>query len=186
MQATDVRIEGTWQLDPAHTLVEFSVKHMMFTTVRGRFGEVEGSFTVAPSAKERSQVEVRIPAATIDTGQGQRDDHLRSADFFDVETHPYIQFVSRRVEGDPTREGDRLRIVGDLTMRGVSREVVLEARYLGSAVNPWGQQVAGYTAEGTVDRRDFGLNWNQALEAGGILVGNDIRIHIEAQASPAS
>jgi polyisoprenoid-binding protein YceI len=183
MQATQL-LAGTWKLDPARTLVEFSAKHRMFTTVRGRFGEVEGEFTVDAENPSASFAQVRIAAATLDTGQSQRDEHLRSADFFDVDQHPYISFASRRIEGDPMQEGERFRVIGDLTMRGETKEVVLEAEFRGAGVNPWGQTVAGFTAEGKLDRREFGLNWNQALETGGILVSNEIRIHVEAQASP--
>lgn len=124
MQQTNPETQqSTWTIDPAHTLVEFAVKHMMISTVKGRFGEVSGTIVLDEGDLSRSRVEVAIPTASIDTRQPQRDEHLRSADFFDVEAHPEIQFRSRRVEA---QGGGRLRVVGDLTIRGVTREVALE------------------------------------------------------------
>lgn len=174
-----------WQLDPAHTMVEFSVKHMMFATVRGRFREVAGEIELDVSSPETAKLEVRIAAESVDTGVADRDTHLRSADFFAAEEHPHLTFVSRRIEGFPHVAGDRFRVIGDLTIRGVTREVELAAEYLGSGTNPWGQEVLGFTAKVSIDRRDYGLTWNQALEAGGILVGNEIRITLSVQANPA-
>jgi polyisoprenoid-binding protein YceI len=180
------QLEATrWRFDPAHTLVEFSVKHMMVTTVRGRFHEVEGGIEMDADAPERSAVTVRIGAASVDTGVGSRDEHLRSDDFFDVAHHPHLEFRSTRIEGSSLAPGRPLRIVGELTIRGVTREVLLEARFEGVGVDPWGQTKAAFTADTKIDRRDFGLNWNQALEAGGMLVSNEVRIHLEVQATPA-
>ena len=172
----------TWKIDPAHTLIEFSAKHMMITTVKGRFAEVEGTITVDLRDPDRSHVEADIAAASIDTRTEQRDQHLRSADFLDVERFPTITFRSRRVEGAHAREGDRFTVTGDLTIRGITREVTLDCTFAGTNKDPWGGQRAGFTATGKIDRRDWGLTWNQALETGGILVGNDIKISIEAQA----
>ena len=173
---------STWTLDPAHTLVGFSAKHMMFTTVRGKFNEVKGTVTVDADHPDRSSVEVEVPAASLDTGVEQRDNHLRSADFLEVEKHPAITFRSRRVEGAAQREGERFKVVGDLSIRGTTREVVLDAVYEGEGKDPWGGTRAGFSATTKIDRRDFGLTWNQVLETGGILVGNEIRIEIEVQA----
>jgi polyisoprenoid-binding protein YceI len=173
---------STWNIDPTHSLVEFSAKHMMITSVKGRFGEVRGTLTIDEARPERSVVDVEIAAAGIDTRVEQRDAHLRSADFLDVENHPSITFRSRRVEGAATREGDEFRVVGDLTIRGTTREVTLDASYDGRGKDPWGGERVSFSARTKVDRRDFGLTWNQALEAGGILVGNDVRIEIEVQA----
>ncbi len=173
---------STWTLDPAHTLVGFSAKHMMFTTVRGKFNEVQGTITVDADHPDHSSVEVEIPAASLDTGVEQRDNHLRSADFLDVENNPTITFRSRRIEGATDREGEHFKVVGDLTIRGTTREVVLDAVYEGAGKDPWGGTRAGFSASTRIDRRDFGLTWNQALETGGILVGNEIKIEIEAQA----
>lgn len=172
----------TWRLDPAHTNVEFAARHMMITTVKGRFTDVNGTIEIDEADPSCSTVEVEIDAGSIDTRVEDRDDHLRSADFLDVENHAAITFRSRRIEGDPTAEGDRFRVIGDLTIRGTTREVVLDATYEGQMPDPWGGQRTGFSAETTIDRRDFGLTWNQALETGGVLVGNKVRIHLEVQA----
>lgn len=172
----------TWNLDPTHSQVEFAVKHMMFTTVRGRFADVAGAVTLDAAAPERSSVEVTIGAASVDTSTADRDAHLRSADFFDVERHPTLTFRSRRVEGVLAEPGDAFKVVGDLTIRGVTREVVLDARFEGTGTDPWGHARSGFSATTTVDRRDFGLTWNQALEAGGVLVGHEVRIELQVQA----
>ena len=167
----------TWQLDPAHTNVEFSVKHLMLARVKGRFTGVAGTVMLAaePTA---STVEVVIDAASIDTREAKRDAHLRSADFFDVERFPTIAFRSREVR--PTGGGE-FSVVGDLTIRDVTREVTLEATEEGRGTDPWGGERAGFSATAEIDRRDFGLTWNQALEAGGVLVGNEIRIALEVE-----
>ncbi|HET9982746.1 MAG TPA: YceI family protein [Longimicrobiales bacterium] len=184
-QSTTQAVATTWTIDPTHTLVGFSAKHMMFTTVRGKFNEVKGTIVVDGANPDRSRVEVEIPAASIDTGVEQRDGHLRSADFLDVEHYPLVTFRSRRVEGAAVEAGDRFKVYGDLTIHGTTREVVLEATYEGKGKDPWGGERAGFSATAKIDRRDFGLVWNQALEAGGVLVGNEIRIEIEAQATQA-
>lgn len=176
----------TWQIDPAHSSIEFAVKHMMFTTVRGRFKDVKGTIEIDEQNPGRSSVEVEIGAASIDTGAGDRDAHLQSADFLDVETHPKLTFRTRRVEGAMKKEGDRFQVAGDLTIRGTTREVTLEAVYEGTGKDPWGGTRVGIRASATIDRRDWGLQWNQALETGGILVGNDLRIEIEVQAVQAA
>lgn len=172
----------TWNLDATHSQVEFAVKHMMFTTVRGRFADVTGTVTLDAADPERSSVEVTIGAASLDTRVADRDAHLRSGDFFDVEAHPAITFRSRRVEGSISDEGDRFRIVGDLTLRGVTREVTLDATFEGTGTDPWGNTRSGFSAAASVDRRDFGLTWNQALEAGGVLVGHEVKIELQVQA----
>jgi polyisoprenoid-binding protein YceI len=172
----------TWEIDPAHTTVEFSVKHMMFTTVRGRFKGVKGTINVDETSPDRSTVNVEIDAATIDTGAPDRDAHLRSADFLDVEHHPTITFRSKRVEGAASHEGDEFRVVGDLGIRGKSIEVTLEVTYTGRGKDPWGGERAGASATTEIDRREWGLQWNQALEAGGVLVGNKVKIELDVQA----
>ena len=178
-------LTGSWTFDPTHSLVEFSAKHMMITTVKGRFAEVTGTLVLDEESPDRSRVEVEIPVASIDTRVEQRDAHLRSADFLDADSHPLITFRSRRVEGAALREGARFRAVGDLTIRGTTREVVLDAVYEGRGRDPWGGERVSFSAETRIDRRDFGLTWNQALETGGILVGNEIRISLEVQAVKA-
>lgn len=175
-------ITTRWQLDPAHTTVELSVKHMMFTTVRGRFRAVSGVIELNEEDPDASHVRVEIDAASIDTGADARDTHLRSADFLDVERHPKLVFESKRVSGAAFQEGRRFDVVGDLTIRGVATEVTLEAAYQGAGKDPWGGERAGFSASTELDRRDWGLGWNQALETGGILVGNTVKVEIDVQA----
>ncbi len=170
---------STWTIDASHTLVEFAVKHMMIATVKGRFGEVSGTIVLDEASLENSSVEVEIDAASIDTRNADRDAHLRSADFFDVENHPKLTFRSRRVE--PQGEG-RFRVVGDLTIRGTTREVVLEVEDQGRGKDPWGGERAAFSARTEIDRTDFGLTWNAALETGGVLVSDRVRISIEVEA----
>jgi polyisoprenoid-binding protein YceI len=170
---------STWAIDPAHTDVGFAVKHLMISTVRGRFGSVRGTIQLDEADLAGSSVEVEIDAASIDTRQEQRDAHLRSADFFDVEAFPLITFRSRAVQS----AGDgRFKVIGDLTIHGVTREVTLDATDEGRGIDPWGNQKAAFAAETRIDRRDFGLGWNQALETGGVLVANEIRITLDVQA----
>lgn len=172
----------TWTIDPAHTTVEFSVKHLMISTVRGHFGAVTGTIVLDEQDPTASTVTAEIDVTSIDTRQEQRDAHLRSPDFFDVETFPAIRFQSTRIE----RDGDDYNVVGQLTIRDVTREVVLHTSDEGRGGDPWGGQRAAFSATTKVDRREFGLNWNQALEAGGVLVGNDIKISLEVQAVKAA
>jgi len=171
-----------WEIDPVHTTVEFSVKHMMFTTVRGRFKGVKGTIEVDEKNPDRSSVNVEIDAGSIDTGAADRDAHLRSADFLDVENHPKITFRSKRVEGAANREGDEFRVLGDLGIRGKTIEVALDVTYTGRGKDPWGGERAGANATTDIDRREWGLQWNQALETGGVLVGNKVKIEIDVQA----
>jgi polyisoprenoid-binding protein YceI len=177
--APQVEKPTIWQIDPAHTLVEFAVKHMMFTTVKGRFGGVHGTIVDDAADPSRSSVEVEIDAASIDTREEKRDAHLRSPDFLDVESYPTITFKSSRVEHAGQ---DRLRVIGDLTIHGNTREVVLDTTINGRGTNPFGLEVAGFSGETTINRRDFGLNWNMALEAGGVLVGDTVKILLEIEA----
>jgi len=171
----------TWKLDPAHSTVEFSVRHMMITTVKGGFGGVEGSVTVDGEDTSNSGVEVEIDAASIDTRTEQRDDHLRSGDFLDVENHPFITFRSTGVKGSFADPGDSSTVTGELTIRGTTKPVELDVTYQGDGIDPWGGERKSFSARATIDRRDFGLTWNQTLESGGILVGHDIKLAVEAQ-----
>lgn len=175
----------SWQIDPAHSAVEFAVKHMMFTTVRGRFKDFRGTIEANEREPDRSTIQVEIAAASIDTGVADRDTHLRSADFLDVANHPSITFRSKRVDGAMKKEGDRFTVVGDLMIRGTTMEVTLECQFEGTGTDPWGGTRAGSRATGKIDRRDWGLKWNQALETGGILVANEVRIEVEVQAVKA-
>jgi polyisoprenoid-binding protein YceI len=170
-----------WNIDPTHTLVEFSARHMMITTVKGRFAEVSGTIEFNEEDPGSSSVVVEIDAASIDTRTEQRDAHLRSADFLDVENHPKLHFRSTRVVGE-IAPGAEFDVVGDLTIRGVTREVVVRSRLEGRGRDPWGGERVSFSGETKIDREAFGLTWNQALETGGILVSNEIRISIEAQA----
>jgi len=171
-----------WQLDPAHSTVQFAVKHMMFTTVRGRFKTFTAVIHTDERNPDRSRVEVTIEAASIDTGVPDRDAHLRSADFLDVENYPTIVFRSTRVEGAHQKENDRFQIAGELEIRGKRMPVSLDATFEGIGQDPWGKQRAGFAARTEIDRREWGLRWNQALETGGVLVANSVKIEIEAQA----
>lgn len=177
---------STWTIDPSHTLVEFSAKHMMITTVKGRFADVKGTVTLDEAAPDRSSAEVEIAAASIDTRTEQRDQHLKSADFLEVEKYPTITFRSRKVEGARGEPGKSFRVIGDLTIRGVTREVTLDATYEGRGRDPWGGERVSFSADTKIDRRDYGLTWNAALETGGVLVSNEIKIHVEVQAARAS
>ena len=168
----------TWKLDPSHTLVEFSAKHLMITTVKGRFTDVEGVIHAEDKDIKNSSVEATLKAATIDTRTEQRDNHLRSADFLDVENFPAITFKSTAIEGNK----HEFKLIGDLTIRGVTKPITLDVTYEGQTKDPWGGERIGFSASGKIDRRDFGLTWNVVLEAGGLTVGNDIKINIEVEA----
>jgi polyisoprenoid-binding protein YceI len=167
-----------WQLDPAHTTVEFAVKHMMITTVRGRFGSVTGSIYVDPARPHRPEVNVTIDAASLDTREAKRDAHLKSADFLDAANHETLTFVGKRIEGDLART---FRLIGDLTIRGITREVVLDAEFEGHTKDPWGGERLGFSATTRINRKDFDLKWNVALETGGVLVGDEVRLTIDTQ-----
>ena len=177
-------VATTWQIDPIHTQVEFAVRHLMISTVRGRFSDVQGTITAPAGDFGTAQVEVAIGAASVDTREPQRDAHLRSADFFDAETYPTIAFHSRRVE--PAAGGWSL--TGDLTIHGVTRDVTLDVASEGLGRDPWGNDRAGFSAKGKISRKDFGLVWNQLLETGGVAVGDEVKISIDTElvAKPAA
>ncbi|MBM7501698.1 polyisoprenoid-binding protein YceI [Brachybacterium muris] len=162
---------GVWTLDPAHTSASFTVRHAGISKARGRFGDVEGTLTVGEG--QDLSFKAVMKTATISTGNEDRDNHLRSGDFFDVETYPEITFVSTKVEGD--------ELHGELTIRDTTRPVVLEFTYEGAATDPFGVYRAGFTGETKISRKEFGLTWNAALETGGVLVADDVRISIEAE-----
>lgn len=174
----EVPIPGTWTIDPSHSEIQFAARHMMISRVRGRFHEFSGTVTVG-ERPEDSSVEAVIQAASIDTGDENRDQHLRSPDFLDVERFPQIPFRSRSVR--PGR-GDRWQVTGDLTIRDLTRSVTLDVEFCGAAIDPWGQVRAGYMAETEIDREDFAVTWNQALEAGGFLVGRGVKIEADVEA----
>ena len=166
-----------WAIDPAHTVAEFAVKHMVVATTKGRFKGVAGTIALDEQNLAGSSVDVSIEAATVDSGDERRDGHLKSPDFFDVETYPSISFKSTRVEG----RGDRFQVHGDLTIRDVTKPVTLEVERLGGGKTPFGTEILAYEAKGKINRKDFGLNWNAALEAGGMLVGDDVKITIDVE-----
>lgn len=172
-----------WNIDAAHTSINFSVRHMVVSKVRGRFGKYAGAIALDDADLARSSVEVSIDASSIDTGVADRDAHLRSPDFFHVEQFPEIQFKSTRIE---RVEDSRYRVIGELTIRGVQREVVIDAEYGGRGKDPWGNERVGFVAKTTIDRKEFGLTWNQALETGGILVGDRVEIDLDVQAVRAA
>ena len=169
---------STWNLDATHSTVGFSIRHMVFSKVRGRFLKLTGAIQLDDDLA-KSWVEVTIDAASIDTGTAQRDTHLRSADFFDAERFPELRFRSTRVDD---LGGDRLRVTGDLTIRDVARAVVLDVEPAGRGMDPWGNERIGFVAKTSLDRKDFGLKWNQVLEAGGVLVGDRVDLELDIQA----
>lgn len=171
----------TWKLDPTHSLVEFGVKHLMIATVKGRITDVEGTIYTDEKDPRKSSVEATLKAVSIDTRTEQRDQHLRSADFLHVENYPEIKFRSTRIEGDK----ENFKLTGDLTIRDVTRPVTLDVQFEGRTKDPWGGERVGFSGSGKIDRRDFGLTWNQALEAGGVAVGHDIKISLEVEAVKA-
>jgi polyisoprenoid-binding protein YceI len=167
-----------WNIDPAHSLVEFSVRHLMISSVKGRFSDISGFVIADESDLSGVQVNVTIKVASIDTRQPDRDTHLKSADFFDVEKYPDITFKGTHVKGDHLSE---FELHGNLTMHGVTKPIVLEVTSEGRGKDPWGGERLGYSAKGKIDRRDFGLVWNQSLETGGVAIGHDVKISIDLE-----
>jgi polyisoprenoid-binding protein YceI len=175
----DVPQAGTYEIDGSHSNVDFLVRHLMISKVRGRFNSFTGAFTVA-EVPEDSSVEVTIDATSISTDDEQRDGHLRGADFFDTEQYPTLTFESTGVEAV---KGDHWKVTGDLTIKGVSKPVVLDVEFEGAQTDPWGGARVGFTASTEIDREDWGLSWNQALETGGVLVGKKIKIELGVEAT---
>jgi polyisoprenoid-binding protein YceI len=176
---TSPRAQSTWEIDTVHSHLGFSVRHLVISKVHGRFSRWTGTLSLDDARPESSRVEVRIEAASIDTHEPQRDAHLRSADFLDTDRHPIIEFRSTRIE---RAGGDRYQLAGDLVIAGVTRPVLIEVESLGRTLDPWGGERTGFSARTTIDRRDFGLVWNQALETGGVVVGEKVEISIEIEA----
>lgn len=168
---------GTYSIDAAHSHVEFSVRHLMISKVRGRFSQVSGSIALTQS-EVPSAVEAAVGAASIDTREAQRDAHLKSADFFDVERYPELRFTSTSVQGN----AEGFSVTGNLTIHGVTRPVTLQAELEGSGRDPWGGERVAYSARTTINRKDFGLAWNQALETGGVVVGDEVKIELNVEA----
>lgn len=171
-----------YQFDPVHTSAEFAARHMMVTTVRGGFRNITGTLIFDTDHPEQSTVEATIDTTSMtSTGVEQRDNHLRSADFLDVEKFPTITFKSTKVE--PNAKDQTAKVTGDLTIHGVTRPVVLDVEFLGQNKNPWGKTVVGFTGKTKINREDFGLTWNVALETGGWLVSKDVNITLDVEAA---
>ena len=172
--------QGTteWEFDSAHTGAHFSVRHLMVSTVRGQFRKVTGRVWLDEGQLTRSRIDVEIDAASLETGEPKRDAHLRSGDFFDVEKFPKLTFQSTRIEG----KGEEFAVTGDLTMHGVTRQVTLTVESLSPPMkDPYGRLVRGVSAVGKLNRKDWGLGWNAALETGGVLVGDEVKLQIDAE-----
>jgi polyisoprenoid-binding protein YceI len=178
----------SWQIDSSHSHINFTARHMMISKVRGSFENFSGTVNFDEENPANTTVNVEVDLTSINTRDDQRDGHLKSPDFFDVEKYPTMKFVSTRVEQINENNG---RVYGHLTIKDTTKEVVLDVEYAGIAKSPWGSESAGFSATGSLNRKEWGLNWNQALETGGVLVGDKINIEIElelvkqAQAEPA-
>ena len=172
----------TYTLDPAHTQVMFKVKHLGITTVSGDFGVFSGTFEFDPENFATGSASVTIDVASVDTRNKDRDNHLRTSDFFDVENHPEMTFKSTKIQNI---KGDTFQVVGDLTMRGVTKSVTLDVEYSGSATDPWGNEKAAFTATTEINRMDFGVSWSKVIETGGLVVSKDVKIILEVQGNKA-
>lgn len=172
-----------WDIDRSHSTVGFRIKHMVIARVNGTFEDWSGSLELDLENPSNSSVDVTIQTASIDTRNAERDVHLRSEDFFDAEKYPHISFRSTAVEAV---DEDNLRVNGELTMHGTTRPVVLDVEFGGRVVDPWGNDRVGFTAKTRIDRKEFGLTWNAALETGGVLVGETVDITIELEATAAA
>ncbi|MBT2680440.1 polyisoprenoid-binding protein [Bacillus sp. ISL-35] len=170
-------------VDQAHSAIGFEVKHMMVSKVKGQFGSYTADVEAADLTDlTTASIAFKIDVASIDTRSEDRENHLKSADFFDVENYPTIDFKSTNI----TRDGDDYKVTGDLTIKDVTKPVTFDVEYGGKGTNPWGVEVYGFEAEAKVNREDFGLTWNAALETGGVLVGKDIKIKVELEVNPAA
>lgn len=179
MPELDSSLAGEWKFDPAHTRVGFSTRHAMVTKVRGAFNDVEGTIFVDADDPTNSSVNVTIKVASIDTRNAQRDEHLRTNDFFDAPHYPDITFVSKRI--DQVEENSFI-VSGDLTIRGVTKEIALPMEFVGIEMDPFGNMRAGFDGSRRIDRKDFGVNWNAALDSGGVLVSDRILLEFEISA----
>jgi len=177
--SSSIMAAETYMIDKAHSYVGFGVKHLVISTVKGNFTDFSGTINFDAEDLSKSSVDVKIKVASIDTDNDGRDDHLRNADFFDVENFPEMSFVSNSVKSD----GDDLVLVGDLTMHGVTKSVEIPFEFTGSAVSPYGQKVIAFEAHTKISRKDFGMQWNKVLEAGGLAVGDEIKIELQIEAA---
>lgn len=170
---------ATYHIDVAHSHIEFAVKHLVVSTVRGRFSKFTGELTFDPANLAAGSMHVAIDADSIDTRDEKRDEHLRSNDFFGAGDSPQLTFVSTRIE---PKGGDDYTVYGDLTIRDVTREVALDATYNGEIMSPWGQRVVAFSATTEINRQDFGVTWNAALESGGVMVSDKVKISLDVEA----
>jgi polyisoprenoid-binding protein YceI len=178
IQTLETTTTQPWQIDASHTTIEFSVRHLMISTVRGRFSEVTGTIVSDEANPTLADVRVTIPVASIHTQNEQRDTHLKSPDFFDAANYPEITFVGKRVEGNVTGE---FKLIGDLTIRGTTKDFVLNVTSEGIGSDPWGNDRLGFSATGKLNRAEYGLSWNAALETGGFVVGDDVKVSIDLE-----
>lgn len=169
---------AVYKVDPVHSQVQFTVDHLVVFKVSGTFNDYQGELEADSAAKTLKSAKATVQVASIDTREPKRDDHLRSADFFDAANHPELTFISKRVEGS----GDAITVYGDLTIRGNTKEVALKGAFRGENVDPWGNVRAGFAASTVINRHDFGLTWNKALETGGFVVGENVVISLEIEA----
>ncbi len=169
--------EQIYAIDPVHSSAEFVVRHLMIAKVRGRFATLAGSISIAPGSHVPTAVSATLETASITTGDPQRDGHLASPDFFDAGTYPQVRFASTRIDGD----GDAFELHGHLTMRDKTLPVVLKATYEGESADLWGNRRIGFEAHGKISRKEFGLTWNQALETGGVAIGDDVKIELSVE-----
>jgi polyisoprenoid-binding protein YceI len=170
---------ATWQIDPAHAFIEFKVRHLMVSSVKGVFTKLDGNVVADDADLAKATVNVTIDTASIDTNIAKRDEHLRSPDFFDVAKHPTMTFASKRVIVENGKVG---KVIGDLTIRGTTREVTLDvAEFTPAIKDPWGNQRRGATASTSINRKDFGLTWNALLEGGGVAVGDEVKITLDIE-----
>jgi polyisoprenoid-binding protein YceI len=176
---SSLALASSWEIDSSHASANFAVKHLMVSTVNGTLGEVTGKVELDDKDITRSKVEASIDVKGINTKNAKRDDHLRSPDFFDAEKFPVVTFKSTKIEKGA---GNKLKVTGDLTMRGVTKSVTLDGELTSEVASPFGpMKIRGFSATTTINRKDFGLNWNKALESGGVLVGEEVKVTIEAE-----
>lgn len=171
----------TWNIDASHSGIHFSIRHLVIAKVRGKFTKFSGALELDEADLTKSKVSVEIDVPSIDTAEAQRDGHLKSADFFDVEQFPKASFTSKSIK----KNGDDYDVTGDFTLHGTTKEVTLHATFEGKGKDPWGGERVGFGAKTTLNREDFGLKWNQALEAGGVVVGTKVELEIEVEAIKA-
>lgn len=174
--------KSKWAVDASHSSIDFTVRHMMIAKVKGTFHDFEATIEADPEDLTTASIEFSVDVKSVDTRNEDRDNHLRSADFFDVENHPKMTFKATRI----VRKGDGVyEVTGDLTIRGVTRSETFTVTYEGGGKDPWGNEKVGFSAEGKINRSDYGLTWNAALETGGVLVGDEVKINLEIEAAKA-